>query len=53
MAIPVASVVYLWKLVFQPMGLLNRLPWLAAGPGGFYGAEERLLCTGIYLYLEK
>lgn len=53
MAIPVASVVYLWKLVFQPTGLLNRLPWLAAGPGVDFMGQKSAFYVLVFTYIWK
>ncbi len=53
MAIPVASVVYLWKLVFHPLGLLNQLPWLAAGTRVDYMGQQSAFYVLVFTYIWK
>lgn len=53
MAIPVASVVYLWKLVFHPLGLLNQLPWLAGGPAMDFMGQKSAFYVLVFTYIWK
>lgn len=53
MAIPVASVVLLWKLLFDPPGLLNQLVALAGGTGRDWLNQNSAFYVLVFTYIWK
>ena len=54
MAIPVASVVLLWKLLFYPQGILDQMVvWAGGSSQDVAESGKCFLYPGIDLYMEK